>query len=232
MSTKNETSIPMQNEDDGIHETYSHATGSKDNEDYETPYENDQYEQPYKGHIYAEYEKPKNKTEQTRKNMSKKIILFALVMVLFIVACCILAVVFLLLKVFTNGGLAFVKIENLLVLVIVLLIAGLAAGIGSYFTMNHEDSKSPESSTESSTDSSTKSCEFDKNDECLDAVCRQECSQCKNYRLNSETNFHNETCIPPEGRECVLDGWCDAERRRGYSYYHAFLLWTWSHGIS
>ena len=131
MSTINESSIPMQNEDDGIHETYSHATGSKDNEDYETPYENDQYEQPYKDHTYAEYEKPKNKTEQnkTRKNMSKQIILFALVMVLFIVGCCILAVVVLMLKVFTNGGLAFVKIENLLVLVIVLLIAGMAAGI-------------------------------------------------------------------------------------------------------
>ena len=126
MSTKNETSIPIQNEDDGIHETYSHATGSKDNEDYETPYENDQYEQPYKGHIYAEYEKPKNKTEQnkTRKNLLKEIILFALVIVLFIVGCCILAVVFLLLKVLRIGGL-----ENLLVLVIVLLIAGMAAGI-------------------------------------------------------------------------------------------------------
>jgi len=131
MSTKNETSIPMQNEDDGIHETYSHATGSKDNEDYETPYENDQYEQLYKGHIYAKYEKLKNKTEQNKKriNLLKEIILFALVMVLFIVGCCILAVVFLLLKVFTNGGLAFVKIQNLLVLMIVLLIAGMAAGI-------------------------------------------------------------------------------------------------------
>ena len=131
MSTKNETSIPMQNEDDGIHETYSHATGSKDNEDYETPYENDQYEQPYKDHTYAEYEKPKNKTEQNkkRKNLMKEIILFALVIVLFIVGCCILAVVFLLLKVLTIGGLAFVTFENLLVLVIVLLIAGMAAGI-------------------------------------------------------------------------------------------------------
>ena len=124
MSTINETSIPMQNEDDGIHETYSHATGSKDNEDYETPYENDQYEQPYKGHIYAEYEKPKNKTEQNKKRKNLLFILFALVIVLFIVGCCILAVVFLLLKVLRIGGL-----ENLLVLVIVLLIAGMAAGI-------------------------------------------------------------------------------------------------------
>ena len=131
MSTKNETSSLMQNrrdEDDGIYETYGYATGSKGNEDYETPYKEDQYEQPYKGHTYAEYEKPKNETGQIKK---KKI---------------------------------------LLVLVIVLLIAGLAAGIGSYFTMNHEDSEPSESSTESSTEISTKNCEFDKNDECLDAV--------------------------------------------------------------
>ena len=56
----------------------------------------------------------------------KEIILFALVIVLFIVGCCILAVAFLLLKVLTNGGLgrlAFVTIKHLLVLVIVLLIA-------------------------------------------------------------------------------------------------------------
>ena len=125
MSTINETSIPMQNEDDGIHETYSHATGSKDNEDYETPYENDQYEEPYESHTYAEYEKPKNKTEQNKKRK----ILFALVIVLFIVGCCILAAVFLLLKVLTNRGLVFVTFENLLVLVIVLLIAGMATGI-------------------------------------------------------------------------------------------------------
>ena len=226
MSTKNETSIPMQNEDDGIHETYSHATGSKDNEDYETPYENDQYEQPYKGHIYAEYEKPKNKTEnktknktenKKRKNLLREIILFALVIVLFIVGCCILAAVILLVKVLTNRGLVFVTFEYLLVLVIVLLIAGLAAGIGSYFTMNHEDSDSPKSSTESSKESSTKNCEFDKNDECLDAVCSEKCSQCKNYRL---PGHHNETCVPPEDRECVLDGSCYAERRRGNSYYH------------
>ena len=119
------------------------------------------------------------------------------------------------------------KKKILLVLVIALLIAGLAAGIGSYFTLNHEDSEPSESSTESSTEISTKNCEFDKNDECLDAVCSEKCSQCKNYRLNSETNFHNETCIPPEGRECVLDGWCDAERRRGYTYNHAMPTVTW-----
>ena len=125
MSTINETSIPMQNEDDGIHETYSHATGSKDNEDYETPYENDQYEEPYGSLTYAEYEKPKNKTEQNKKRK----ILFALVIVLFIVGCCILAAVFLLVKVLTNRGLVFVTFENLLVLVIILLIAGMVAGI-------------------------------------------------------------------------------------------------------
>ena len=85
MSTKNETSILMQNEDDGIYESYSHATRSKDNEDYETPYENDQYEQPYEDHTYAEYEKPKNEIEHTiiRGNKKRKV-LFALVIILLI----------------------------------------------------------------------------------------------------------------------------------------------------
>ena len=68
------------------------------------------------------------------------------------------------------------KKKILLIVAIVLLIMGLATGIGSYFIMNHEDSEPKELS-----EGSAKNCEFNRNDQCLDAICSEHCSQCKNY---------------------------------------------------
>ena len=173
MRTKNETSRLMhggRDEDDGIYETYNHAAGNKDNDVYETPYSDDQYAKPYEGHTYAEYEKPKNKTETNKKKI-------------------------------------------LLIVAIVLLIMGLATGIGSYFIMNNEDSE-----TEELSEGLAKNCEFNRNDECLDDICSEQCSQCKNYRrMKTVDEQFNDTCVPPKYRECVLDGRCEAEIRSGYN---------------
>ena len=107
------------------------------------------------------------------------------------------------------------KKKILLVVVIVLLIAGLTAGIGSYFIMTDGDSEPEETS-----EGSTKSCEFNRNAECLDAVCNEDCSQCKNYRQVNKPKlidgkYKNDTCVLPEDRQCVLESWCDAEIRPG-----------------
>ena len=105
------------------------------------------------------------------------------------------------------------KKKIILIVAIVLLIMGLATGIGSYFIMNHEDSE-----LEKVSEGSVKNCEFNRNDECLDDICSEHCSQCKNYRGMKTVDEHfNDTCVPPKYRECVLDGRCEAEIRLGYS---------------
>ena len=67
---------------------------------------------------------------------------------------------------------------------------------------------------------SVKNCEAETNTECLDMVCNEQCSQCKNYRVSTavakiDEKYANETCVLSEDRKCVLEGWCQAEFRFG-----------------
>ena len=98
----------------------------------------------------------------------------------------------------------------MLIVVFVLLTIGLIAGISSYFIMNQSDKVSKQ-----------QNCEINNDDECLDITCNERCSQCKNYRVSTDVTkiidekYENETCVLPEDRQCVLEGWCQAELRPG-----------------
>ena len=104
----------------------------------------------------------------------------------------------------------------LLIAVLVLVAMGLIAGISSFFIIHNSD-------TDEVPDDSTKNCEAKNNVECLDTVCNEKCSRCKNYRVSNavakiDEKYANETCVLSEDRKCVLEGWCQAEFRFGSRY--------------
>ena len=99
---------------------------------------------------------------------------------------------------------------------LVLVAMGLIAGISSYLIIHNSD-------TGEVPGDSARNCEAENNTECLDMVCNEKCSQCKNYRLSNavakiDEKYENETCVLPEDRKCVLEGWCQAEFRFGSRY--------------